>query len=487
MRESETPNAQIERLLASGGFTQALHLCDAMIKLSPRNRMALVGRARANLGLGRTCDADGDLDRALRIDPADAQSNLLRGMVDQRLGRIDAAVERLTKLAASSSPYNIEAAVTLAETLYFSHRRDELKNFVQAGGAWMREARGALFTARVRAREDPQGAIDELLQIVRSEKSVVLRRVAGFDAVQLLDKVGRFREAYELAVQLHAQTTPPFDLEGMVGAISEQRTRFAAAGRWITPRADPVRGVSMVVGLPRCGSTLLEQMLDSHPAISGIGEFDGVEMLADALASTGCTLRDLPRVSRETAQELQLQYVQNATRLRRVGAQWTFDKTLEAWQHLPILAAVMPGTVFFHVERDPRDMAISMLLSFFHPISNGWTASLESVRRVIEAERSILPAALESLEFAHEQIVYEDLVADPIGHAKRCLDRLSLAMDERVVQPERNTRAVFTLSHEQVRNPINSASIGRWRNYEWAFDAAWDSLAAAHDARRITK
>jgi hypothetical protein len=52
-----------------------------------------------------------------------------------------------------------------------------------------------------------------------------------------------------------------------------------------------------------------------------------------------------------------------------------------------------------------------------------------------------------------------------------------------VLAPEQNARTVLTLSHEQVRNPINRRSIGRWRNYEWAFDGSWDTLSAAHAAR----
>ena len=80
--------------------------------------------------------------------------------------------------------------------------------------------------------------------------------------------------------------------------------------------------------------------------------------------------------------------------------------------------------------------------------------------------------------------MYEDFVADPAANAARCLSRMGLAMDARVLAPESNARAVFTLSHEQVRRPINPSSIGRWRNYAFAFDGSWDALAAAHDARR---
>ena len=148
---------------------------------------------------------------------------------------------------------------------------------------------------------------------------------------------------------------------------------------------------------------------------------------------------------------------------------------------------MLPGTVCLHMARDPRDAAISTFLSYFHPVNDGWTASLASLRRVAEAERAILPRALELLDLPHEALVYEDFVADPAAHAARCLARMGLATDPRVLAPERNERAVFTLSHEQVRRPINASSIGRWRNYAFAFDGSWDALAAAHDARRTTR
>jgi hypothetical protein len=137
--------------------------------------------------------------------------------------------------------------------------------------------------------------------------------------------------------------------------------------------------------------------------------------------------------------------------------------------------------------RDPRDAAISTFLSYFHPIADGWTGSLASIRRVAEAERSLVPHALEVLGLPHEALVYEDFVADPAAHVERCLRRMGLAMDPRVLSPEQNARAVFTLSHEQVRRPISGASIGRWRNYAFAFDGSWDAIAAAHDARRAAR
>ena len=196
-------------------------------------------------------------------------------------------------------------------------------------------------------------------------------------------------------------------------------------------------------------------------------------------------MQGIGMMPRELAQNLQRDYLNGATRFKREGAEWTFDKTLRAWRLLPVIAAALPGAVCFHVARDPRDMAISTFLAYINPTSDGWTANIDSIRRVIEAERSLLPDALDTLGIPNEQIVYENLVADPAEHARRSLARLGLEMEPGVVQPERNTRAVFTLSHEQVKRSINTASIGRWKNYEFAFDDSWRTLAATHDARRV--
>ena len=115
MPPTENPATQIESALANGNFGLALRLADKLVATSKRSLLGWISRARSNLGLGRICDADEDLDVVIRLAPDDAQANLLRGMVDQRLGRIDRAVDRLRKRATSKSPYAIEASVMFAE------------------------------------------------------------------------------------------------------------------------------------------------------------------------------------------------------------------------------------------------------------------------------------------------------------------------------------------------------------------------------------
>jgi hypothetical protein len=487
MPPSEPPLAQLDRLLKQGDAVGALRVADQMLAQSKRTFGAWLGRAVALMQLGQIAEADAAVAEALKLSPGDAQAKLIQAMLDQRLGRIERAIAALMPIADSKSPQAVEAGVALSEVLWIAHRRDELAAFIAKGGAWRADPRAKLAVARMKSREDPTAAIEDLKGISADGRNQVLRRVAGFEAVGLLDKLGRYREAFDLAVALHAASTPPFDLEGMLIPVREQAALAAKREPWISARAEPVRDLAMVVGLPRSGTTLLEQMLDRHPAVSGIGEYDGVDAIAGALVSMGRWPRGLSTLPRDAAHAIQQRYVAGAQRLRRADAAWSFDKTLRAWRWLPAIAAVLPGTVCLHMARDPRDAAISTFLSYFHPIADGWTGSLASIRRVAEAERSLVPHALEVLGLPHEALVYEDFVADPALHVERCLRRMGLAMDPRVLSPEQNARAVFTLSHEQVRRPISGASIGRWRNYAFAFDGSWDAIAAAHDARRAAR
>ena len=293
----------------------------------------------------------------------------------------------------------------------------------------------------------------------------------------MLDQDARFREAFDLASFVHKETTPPFDTGAIDADVTEQLRLIQKGRAWFSPKSTEGEGTAFVVGMPRSGTTLLEQMLDRHPLVGGIGEYDGAFAIHEGLVGLGlwpAQLRDLKPVD---AQRLAAEYLQGALARRRAGTEMTFDKTLHVWRMLPAIAAVLPGAAFVSITRDPRDTAISMFLSNFHPRSWGFTSSLASIRRVIELERKVVPAAIELLNLRAVSVVYEELVDHPEREIRRVLDVIGVPFDPIVLAPEANTRTVLTLSYEQVRRPINRSSIGRWKNYEFAFDAAWDAIS----------
>lgn len=489
MATRETPAARIERLLSSGDAAGALTAADQLLAQSPQSFLARLGRCRANMQLRNFIDAEFDIGLALQLAPRDDLANLVRATLDQRLGRSDAAFERLRPLAAKRSPYAVEAAFSLAEGLHNAGRSEELRALVQAGGDWLRDARAGLVVARLRIDEDLESGLDLYRSLVRGRISPPLRRAAGFDVAEKLDKAGRYREAFEWATETHRTTTTPHDLEGWLQPLRDRQQALRHSVELRVPRVARVEGVAIVCAMPRSGTTLLEMMLDRHPSIAGIGEFDGLNDIQHALGQTTGWPRQLRIVSERQLAADQARYLAGSKHLANPEAAWTFDKSLLAWQILLEIATTLPGAVLFDVTRDPRDMAISQFMSRLSPDAYAWTRSLDLIQRMIDFRSTFVPQAIEALggedgPLRFESLVYEDLVEDPALYAERCLKRMGLPMDERVLSPQDNARRAATLSSQQVRKPINRASIGRWRNYEWAFDRSWDALVARHDARR---
>ena len=130
----ESPAAEIDRLIREGKGADALAAANAFLAKAPQSFLGRLGRCRANIVLGNFVDADVDVDLALSLSPNDAHAALVRGCLDQRLGRIDAAVARLRPLTTARSPHADEAMITLLDVLYFSHRREEFRALIKIGG-----------------------------------------------------------------------------------------------------------------------------------------------------------------------------------------------------------------------------------------------------------------------------------------------------------------------------------------------------------------
>jgi hypothetical protein len=485
----ETPAQRIERLLQIGDAAGALVAADQLLAQSPSSFVGRFARCRANIHLRNFIDAETDIELALRLSPKDEHANLVRATLDQRLGRNDAAFERMRQLAGGRSRIAQEAAVALAEGLFNAGRFAEMKEFVQRGGEWLRDSRAGLVMARIKLDEDFEAGLALFRSILRGGENPLLRRAAGFEAAGRLDQVGRYREAFEWASETHRATTQPIDIGGWLRPLGDRMQALTNASQLFEPRVARVEGVAIVCALPRSGTTLLEMMLDRHPAVGGIGEFDGLTDIQHGLGKTPGWPRNLRIVTERQLLAEQSRYLAGATQIRKEGASWTFDKSLLAWQILLEIAAVLPGALLVDVARDPRDMAVSQFMSFLSREAYAWTRNFELIRSMIEFRSRFVPQAMSALggeggPLRFESFIYEDLVEDPAHYAARCLSRMGLPMDDAVLSPEKSSRGTATLSSRQVKRPINRSSIGRWRNYEWAFDASWNALVAAHEARR---
>ncbi len=216
----------------------------------------------------------------------------------------------------------------------------------------------------------------------------------------------------------------------------------------------------LIVGMPRSGTTLVEQIVSSHADVAGGGELDFWPKRASDAASAEA---DWP--TRDFIAEAGADYLRLLGEIGPSAARVT-DKRPTNFLNLGLIHLAFPNAVIIHCRRSPIDTALSIHQTAFLP--NAWipTGGPELVRyyrayeRVMAHWRSVLPAG-RMLE-----IDYDAVTADPATHIRRMIAFTGLDWDPACLNPERNGRSVNTPSKWQVKQPINTGSTGRWRRYE---------------------
>jgi len=223
-----------------------------------------------------------------------------------------------------------------------------------------------------------------------------------------------------------------------------------------------------IVGVPRSGTTLVEQILASHPMVYGADELSTLSELAETLAELPGTTKGFPWVAsdlgRDSAARLGQAYLDHLASLDSSSARVT-DKMPANYFHLGLIAAILPGARIIHCRRDPMDTCFSNFIQFFGD-HHYYSYSLEHIgvyyreyARIMDHWRRVLPLSM------HE-VFYEDMVEDPERQTRALLDHLDLPWDDACLEFHQTRRAVRTASHWQVRQPIYRTSRQRWRRYE---------------------
>jgi tetratricopeptide (TPR) repeat protein len=249
---------------------------------------------------------------------------------------------------------------------------------------------------------------------------------------------------------------------------------FARGRGWVEPDPRPV----FVVGLQRSGTTLVEQILASHPRIHGAGELHDVGQvfrrlpdIAGLIAGDSFdALKFLDPVSAKAAARI---YLERLDALAPPSAARVVDKLPDNIRFLGLIALLWPGARVIVCSRDLRDIALSCWLNGFAFL---WSKSWEHIaRRFADYQRIVAhwrhTQALEWLD-----VRYEDLVGDLETHARRLIDFIGVEWDPACLEFHSTQRVVRTPSLLQVRQPIHSGAVGRWKNYEPSLQPLFHAL-----------
>jgi len=255
---------------------------------------------------------------------------------------------------------------------------------------------------------------------------------------------------------------------------------FASRRNWGEPAPDPI----FIVGLPRAGSTLLEQILASHSQVEGTQELPNIQQIVTRLHGFGPE-NDAPRYPRILASlsaadfaKLGAEYL-SATRVhRRSDAPFFIDKMPNNFRHLGLLHLMLPNARIIDARREPMACCFSNFKQLFAS-GQEFTYSIDDIARYyrtyVELMRhwdSVLPGRV-------LRVFHEDVVDDLEGNVRRLLEFCGLGFEEQCISFHENKRSVRTASSEQVRQGLNREGLEQWKHFEPWLGPLQDALGDA--------
>lgn len=308
----------------------------------------------------------------------------------------------------------------------------------------------------------------ESMAALPSEQQMYLHFAAG----KALDDIGLVDEAFDHFAKGNAlkQRTMPQNEAAFLRLFERIKGTFTAplVERW-RGAGEPSERPIFVVGMPRSGTTLIEQILAAHPSVAGRGELMHFGQAVDALSRQLQRPGGFPEIAAElhgeAFQALGRSYLARIDPDIPANLRVT-DKLPSNFFFLGLIRLALPNAKIVHVRRDARDTCLSCFFQLFDGQSNR-IYDLGELGRYYRAYDALMRHWKEVLgEGSFLDVQYEDVIAEPEGQGRRLLEYCGLDWDERVLSFHRAARAVRSASAGQVRQPLYASSVGRWRAYE---------------------
>jgi tetratricopeptide (TPR) repeat protein len=498
-RPAETHHALGRALLYAGRFAEATDSLRLATILNDDIAAAHHDLAVALEGLGRDREAMAACRRAVELAPLLAEGHRLLGALLECAGDLVEAAECFRR-AASTAPNTTaghldagravllqgnlpEAEMCLRQAIALDPGSDELHKVL--GEILAKEGRfGEAIEACDRALELNPLQVPAHLTAVRAGKcteadrprltrmlSTLRNASAGdthrvflhFAIGKLLDDLGEYRTAmqhFDKANRIRGQDRR-FDRAALTEVINRLVGRFTAAFF----SANETFGLNdetplFIVGMPRSGTTLVEQIVSSHPEIVA-----GEELSFWHSRASSRGIAEATSLTPESGGALAAEYISLLRRIAPCAARVT-DKQTFNFQQLGLIHLLLPKARIFHCRRHPIDTCLSMYFTHFKgriPFVTDkadLTFAYRQYARIMDHWRTVLP----SEHFL--EVNYEALVADREGVTRQLIAFTGLDWHDACLHPERNGRTVTTASLWQARQPVFSTSVDRWRHYE---------------------
>ncbi|MGR8947372.1 MAG: tetratricopeptide repeat-containing sulfotransferase family protein [Gammaproteobacteria bacterium] len=492
-------------LLEQGKYVEAIPLMEKVYDSDPTLLEAAFNLAIAHRKLGNSRVA---LDWFRRAEPLSAHNVAVTLETARCYRSLDAYTDAATHYQRLNDKFlDSDLTMEIAETLYLAGERNKALSIIRTGAERfpkkksefeILEAEIALNLGDIElARKKLAPLLKDISNTAFPVAAIVGVRIGLTDEYDLVGKLSQCLEkaptkeiearirfalghahdeagAYQLAASQYQRAnelraaSSSYDRFSVENTISVMGKVFASTpARPRIADANAAKRPIFVLGMPRSGTTLVEQIIASHPQVSGAGELGFFTHVTRGMKELLDLEEDYPRCIADLTvaqlKEIRQAYLQLSP-LRSLAGPYVVDKFPENFLHVGLIKSLFPSSVIFHVQRDPRNVALSIYFQNFER-GNAYSWRLGDIahyyaqyERVMQLWASLKIDGLVS-------VTYEQLVEDVETHSRRLVEAIGVPWDESCLTFYRSKSDVRTASNWQVRQPIYRQSLARWKNY----------------------
>jgi tetratricopeptide (TPR) repeat protein len=449
-------------------------LLEAVLEMAPDYHAARFDYARVLLRRHKHQAAIEQLERLLKHDPDNRFYKTTYATTFVGLGQHERALELYQELLVDA-PKAADLHLSIAHTLKTLGRTPEAIAAYRDAAAARPDFGDAYWSlANLKTYQFDDAQIATMRQAEAGENTQLVDRYhLCFALGKALEDHGRYAESFEYYERGNALKKSESHYRV---AVVERNTReqvrvctpelferFAGTGN---PAPDPI----FIIGLPRSGSTLLEQILASHSQVDGTAELADIQRIVLELSGREMTDEDsrypaiLPELAPEALRRYGDQYLAD-TRVYRSGKPFFIDKMPNNFRHVGLIHLILPNAKIIDARREPMACCFSNFKQLFAS-GQEFTYSLEDIARYYRTYVEVMDHWDRVLPGRVLRVQHEDVVADLEGNVRRILDYCGLPFEQGCLEFHKTERSIRTASSEQVRRPIFKEGLDQWRHYE---------------------
>jgi len=458
-----------------GRTHDAENLLKRCVELAPGFRIARQNYAMVLHRQNKWSEALQEVDHLLVDEPSNPGLRNLKAAVLNRIGEYDASIE-LYRAVLRDYPNQPKVWMSLGHALKTANHTAEciaayrrcIALAPQFGEAWwsLANLKTLRFTAEDIATMRAQLDRDDLTNDDRFH--------FHFSLGKALEDEGEYAPSFDHYSQGNALRRKLIRYDAAENAGHVERSRrlftpefFAERAGWGSPAPDPI----FIVGLPRAGSTLIEQILSSHSQVEGTQELPDISMIARMIAgrtsrSEGTAYpRALEKYSAGELRGLGERFLERTRIQRKTPRPMFIDKMPNNWAHVGLIHLILPNAKIIDARRHPLGCCFSCYKQHFAR-GQTFTYELDELGRYYRDYVELMAHFDAALPGRVHRVCYESMVEDTEEEVRRLLAYCGLPFEEGVLKFHENERAVRTASSEQVRRPIFREGLDQWRNFD---------------------